>query len=346
MVCYVYSGIQGDVGLPGPSGTPGDGSLRSEKTLTIYKGDKVTQQGKDRNERCSTLTLHRHTHTHTGSNRVVRVRMWRALSTNNVPNVTRKRSSDCSKPCSSGGNIGGRRRGWSQSHLVEIWSEWSDSLPHSCWRPASSPSLLSSGCAQQHRPQCVHPPPPSSRVFMAVFIHLLVLPVITTTTLNSCVSLGYAVQGEVGLPGDPGQPMVNGAVEFLGFPKGHKGTQVCRCSVKTNRNPISSQSANPPPPLLAQPHHSFLKQFRCSPLVKVFNSNSAGVFLRDLCLTFSGQTRTPGTTRKDISILGSCLVVCAWFHFFSGKGQPGPKGLRGFPGLPGRPVGFSFFNKT
>lgn len=62
MVCYVYSGIQGDVGLPGPSGTPGDGSLRSEKTLTIYKGDKVTQQGKDRNERCSTLTSHTHTH--------------------------------------------------------------------------------------------------------------------------------------------------------------------------------------------------------------------------------------------------------------------------------------------
>ncbi|KAF3837388.1 hypothetical protein F7725_004852 [Dissostichus mawsoni] len=30
----------GDVGLPGPSGTPGDGSLRSEQTLTIYKGDK------------------------------------------------------------------------------------------------------------------------------------------------------------------------------------------------------------------------------------------------------------------------------------------------------------------
>lgn len=54
MVCYVYSGIQGDVGLPGPSGTPGDGSLRSEKTLTIYKGDKVTQQGKDRREGRST----------------------------------------------------------------------------------------------------------------------------------------------------------------------------------------------------------------------------------------------------------------------------------------------------
>lgn len=60
MVCCVYSGIQGDVGLPGPSGTPGDGSLRSEKTLTIYKGDKVTQQGKDREE-IWTLSLHTHT---------------------------------------------------------------------------------------------------------------------------------------------------------------------------------------------------------------------------------------------------------------------------------------------
>ncbi len=47
-VCCVYLGLQGDVGLPGPSGTPGDGSLRSEQTLTIYKGDKVTQQGKAR----------------------------------------------------------------------------------------------------------------------------------------------------------------------------------------------------------------------------------------------------------------------------------------------------------
>lgn len=112
------------------------------------------------------------------------------------------------------------------------------------------------------RPQCAPSPTPtpSSRVFMAVFIHL-VLPVITVTTLNSCVSLGYAVQGEVGLPGDPGQPMVNGGVEFLGFPKGHKGTQVCRCSVKTNRNRISSQSApHPHPP--ARPHHSFLKRLQ------------------------------------------------------------------------------------
>lgn len=63
MVCYVYFGLQGDVGLPGPSGTPGDGSLRSEKTLTIYKGDKVTQQGKARSRGCSAFTTHTHTHT-------------------------------------------------------------------------------------------------------------------------------------------------------------------------------------------------------------------------------------------------------------------------------------------
>lgn len=68
MVCYVYSGIQGDVGLPGPSGTPGDGSLRSEKTLTIYKGDKVTQQGKDRKEIC-TLTFHTRTYRQTHTSR-------------------------------------------------------------------------------------------------------------------------------------------------------------------------------------------------------------------------------------------------------------------------------------
>lgn len=57
------SRIQGDVGLPGPSGTPGDGSLRSEQTLTIYKGDKVTRQGKARSRRCLHNTL-THTHTH------------------------------------------------------------------------------------------------------------------------------------------------------------------------------------------------------------------------------------------------------------------------------------------
>lgn len=31
----------------------------------------------------------------------------------------------------------------------------------------------------------------------------------------------------MGLPGDPGQPMINGVVEFVGFPKGDKGMQVC-----------------------------------------------------------------------------------------------------------------------
>lgn len=102
-----------------------------------------------------------------------------------------------------------------------IWKQSDSSARPACPPPARHHS---SCCAQQRthsQPQC----PP--RVSMAVFIHLLVLPVITVTTLNSCIFLGYAVQGEVGLPGDPGQPMVNGAVEFLGFPKGHKGIQVC-----------------------------------------------------------------------------------------------------------------------
>lgn len=47
------------------------------------------------------------------------------------------------------------------------------------------------------------------------------------TTVNSSLFLGYGIQGDVGLPGDPGQPMINGVVEFVGFPKGDKGKQVC-----------------------------------------------------------------------------------------------------------------------
>lgn len=52
------------MGLPGPSGTPGDGSLRSEQTLTIYKGDKVTEQGKARSRSAFTTPLHTKTHIH------------------------------------------------------------------------------------------------------------------------------------------------------------------------------------------------------------------------------------------------------------------------------------------
>lgn len=37
--------------------------------------------------------------------------------------------------------------------------------------------------------------------------------------------LGYRIQGDVGLPCDSG-PLVNGVVEFVGVPKGDKGTQV------------------------------------------------------------------------------------------------------------------------
>lgn len=58
----MYFGLQGDVGLPGPSGTPGDESLRGEQTLTIYKGDKVTQQGKERSRGYSTSTHTTHSH--------------------------------------------------------------------------------------------------------------------------------------------------------------------------------------------------------------------------------------------------------------------------------------------
>lgn len=53
------------------------------------------------------------------------------------------------------------------------------------------------------------------------------IPVATLTRVNNSLFLGYGIQGDVGLPGDPGQPMINGVVEFVGFPKGDKGMQVC-----------------------------------------------------------------------------------------------------------------------
>ena len=40
-VCF---GIQGDLGLPGPSGTHGDGSQMGGGILTIYKGAQVTSR--------------------------------------------------------------------------------------------------------------------------------------------------------------------------------------------------------------------------------------------------------------------------------------------------------------
>lgn len=45
----------------------------------------------------------------------------------------------------------------------------------------------------------------------------------------------------MGLPGDPGQPMVNGVVEFVGLPKGDKGTQVCWNNVNHLRVRISCE---------------------------------------------------------------------------------------------------------
>lgn len=94
------------MGLPGPSGTPGDGSLRSEQTLTIYKGDKVTQQGKARSRRCSAFTTHTHAHTHMD---VVGFHYKRGKKVDNRQQavcclkLTRKKSSDCSKLYSRGG---------------------------------------------------------------------------------------------------------------------------------------------------------------------------------------------------------------------------------------------------
>ena len=52
----------------------------------------------------------------------------------------------------------------------------------------------------------------------------------------------------MGLPGDPGQPMINGVVEFVGFPKGDKGMQVCcNCS----RESIQIQTRVPETPTVS-----------------------------------------------------------------------------------------------
>lgn len=57
------------------------------------------------------------------------------------------------------------------------------------------------------------------------------------TLVNRSLSLGYEIQGDAGLPGDPGQPMINGIVEFVGFSKGNKGLQVCwTCDRTQNRS--------------------------------------------------------------------------------------------------------------
>ena len=58
------------MGLPGPSGTPGAGSLSGEQTLTIYKGDKVTQRGR---KKVVAFSHHTGTQAHT--------RMWWGLRT-------------------------------------------------------------------------------------------------------------------------------------------------------------------------------------------------------------------------------------------------------------------------
>lgn len=86
----MYFGLQGDAGLPGPSGTPGDGSLRSEITITIYKGEKVTQQGKTRSRQSSAFTSHSHTGTDGRMGVTPRQQAICGLT------FTMKRSSDCS----------------------------------------------------------------------------------------------------------------------------------------------------------------------------------------------------------------------------------------------------------
>ncbi len=123
-VCCVYLGLQGDVGLPGPSGTPGDGSLRSEQTLTIYKGDKVTQQGKARSRWCSAFTTHTHTQIHTHRRGDVPLKSGEKKVSDPAGSrlffgvkIKRKRSSDGSKLYSSGGEDG-----WAQTS-VELKEE-------------------------------------------------------------------------------------------------------------------------------------------------------------------------------------------------------------------------------
>lgn len=74
--------------------------------------------------------------------------------------------------------------------------------------------------------------------------------------------LGYHTQGDVGLPGDPGRPLVNGFAEF-GVPKGNKGTQVCVLTLLTEikRTKMSLSQGTPSSYSLIQfcshfPHHS------------------------------------------------------------------------------------------
>lgn len=74
------------------------------------------------------------------------------------------------------------------------------------------------------RPQSLSKFPHKCPKALPLFSRRLVASV---TSINSSLFLGDAIQGDVGLPGDPGQPMINAVVEFVGFPKGDKGLQVC-----------------------------------------------------------------------------------------------------------------------
>lgn len=61
------------MGLPGPSGAPGSGSLTAPKILTIYKGDKVTavREGASSSTFTHAPRVHTHTHAHMKG-----VRLW------------------------------------------------------------------------------------------------------------------------------------------------------------------------------------------------------------------------------------------------------------------------------
>lgn len=68
--------------------------------------------------------------------------------------------------------------------------------------------------------------PQNSAVVIPASLFRLLPIIAKVTSVNSSLFLGYGIQGDVGTPGDPGQPLINGVVELMGFPKGSKGMQV------------------------------------------------------------------------------------------------------------------------
>lgn len=62
---------------------------------------------------------------------------------------------------------------------------------------------------------------PSPQNQLAPVVAASVQPPLHPVLYKNSLFLGYRIQGDVGLLGDPG------VVEFVGVPKGDKGTQVC-----------------------------------------------------------------------------------------------------------------------